>query len=63
MNQNTKVYFSRIKGASSCSGSRPTLQEYSWSRSFVDILITEFENDNESNQQKRGFENDSENLY
>jgi len=38
-------------GASGCSNSRPALQEdtYSWPRSFLDIFITEFENDNESN--------------
>lgn len=58
-------YFSWIKGASGCSSSTPALQEstYSWPRSFVDIFITEFENDNESNPHKRGFENGNENTY
>lgn len=29
----------------------------------MDIFITEFENDNESNPHKRGFENGNENTY
>lgn len=65
MVQTPKVYFSWIKGASGCSSSRPVVQEgiCSWPRSFVDIFVTEFKNENESNLQKRGFENDSENPY